>query len=119
ENRKSNLYVVHPDGSGLRKLRDSTQPFGWAPQSRRLLVSYRDGVALLDLAGKLRVLPNAACADGAEYSPDGRWIALARCVGGKRYPTRIAIERADGTAFRWLTRGRTVWGDGSPRWAPD
>jgi Tol biopolymer transport system component len=114
ENGTSTLYLVRPDGSQLHKLRDAITSVSWSSDSRRLLIRGRKGLATLDFAGRTRPLAHASCAADGAWSPNGRWIAFAKCNG----PTfnSIAIERPDGTGFRWLTR---TPGDESPVWAPD
>jgi TolB protein len=117
ENGTTSLYVVAPDGTRLRKLRAAVRgPGVWAPDSRRLLVPYRNGLATIDLAGRLRRLPHARCAADGSWSPNGRWIAFASCVDRTRSRFGISVEYPDGGSFRRLTRSSS---DADPAWAPD
>jgi dipeptidyl aminopeptidase/acylaminoacyl peptidase len=116
ENQKSNLYLVRPDGTQLRMLRASIRGVAtWSPDSRRLLVRYRQGLVTIDLAGRMRPLPHAGCAGDGAWSPNGRWIAFPKCFATLSH-LRIAIEHPDGSAFSWLTRSHD---DFEPTWAPD
>jgi hypothetical protein len=64
-------------------------------------------------------LANSACAEDGASSPGGRFIAMSKCAG-RRNQTGIAVERADGRGFHWLTkpRGRTG-SSGTPVLSPD
>ena len=115
EQGKSNLYVVHPDGSGEREILRAVGAAAWAPDSTRMLIAPRQGLEIVDLAGHVHMLPHAGCSGGGSWSPNGRWIAFAKCFG-KPYNDGIAIEHPDGTGFRWLTR---TGSDDDPVWAPD
>jgi Tol biopolymer transport system component len=116
ESQKSNLYIVRPDGRQLRKLHESIRGVAtWSPDSRRLLIRYRTGLTTIDLAGRTRWLPNARCAGDGAWSPNGRWIAFAKCVETLSH-LRLAIEHPDGSGFSWLTRTSD---DFDPAWAPD
>ena len=119
ENGRSDLYVVRPDGSGLREVAPAVGAAQWAPDSRGFLIAPRQGLALVDLAGRIRVLPHTGCGGGGSLSPDGRWLAFGRCLG-RPYHTGIAVERLDGSGLRWLAKPVTDrGGNGSPVWSPD
>jgi Tol biopolymer transport system component len=121
EDRKNDLYVVHPDGSALRLVYRKTRPASaasWAPSSRRLLLATRRGPATVDLAGRVRIVPRSTCANDGAFSPDGKLIAMAKCTGS-RSDNGIAVERVDGIGFRWLVRPRSRFDAGSPAWSPD
>jgi Tol biopolymer transport system component len=122
EHRKYVLYVVRPDSTGLRKLRESRAAAPkWAPDSRRLLVPYGNGLATVGLDGSLRRVPNASCAGDGSFSPNGRWIAFARCYDAHDH-TGIAVEHADGSGLRWIVRPAhaiAVQGASEPVWSPD
>jgi Tol biopolymer transport system component len=118
ESRKQNLYVVHPDGTGERRLRTSTSWAAWAPDSRRLLLSTRYGLATVDLASRVRAVPNSQCAADGAFSPNGKLIAMSKCVG-RRYHTGIAVERVDGSGLRWLAKPISQAGSWGPAWSPE
>jgi Tol biopolymer transport system component len=119
ENGTYNVYVVRTDGSGLRPVARVLGSAEWAPDSMHILVAVRRGLALVDLAGRIRMLPHTACSGDGSLSPDGRWLAFARCLGLPSH-TGIAVERLDGSGLRWLARPVTDrGGNGSPAWSPD
>ena len=117
ERGTTNLYVVAPDGSRLRKLASAAgAPAAWAPDSRRLLIASHGRVRVVDLAGHTRAVRNGGCAQEPAWSANSKWIAYAKCLGSTRARTGIAIEHPDGSGFRWLRR---TGFDSSPVWAPD
>ncbi|WP_217915670.1 TolB family protein [Miltoncostaea marina] len=109
----SAVWVVRPDGTGLRRLlRDAYAP-AWSPEGRRLAVT-RD-----DARGRPRVLIAPAAGGRARpltagaapsWSPDGRRLVVAR--DGDLY-----LVDADGTGAYRLTR--TPWAELDPAWSPD
>jgi Tol biopolymer transport system component len=118
ENRKQDLYVVRPDGVSLRRLRVNASWATWAPDSRRLLITTRHGLATIDLTGRVRGVPHSACAGDGAFSPNGNLIAMSKCIG-RRYHTGIAVEQMDGSHFRWLVRPRGRYGAWNPAWSSD
>jgi dipeptidyl aminopeptidase/acylaminoacyl peptidase len=116
ENQDSNLYIVRPDGTQLKRLHASISGAAtWSPDSRLLLARNRQGLATIDLAGRARAFPHARCAGDGAWSPNGRWIVFPKCASTQTH-LRLAIEHPDGTAFRWLT---TSTDNDHPAWSPD
>jgi Tol biopolymer transport system component len=144
---KTRLYVVQPDGRGLRALtrptatQDNDSQPDWSPDGRRivfrrfvdvglpeerarLFVVRADGSGLRDLT---RATCSASCLGDAEpaWSPDGKRIAFVRTIGPPP-PARprvvgIFVMDADGTHVRQLTQRRGTFRkeDHAPSWSPD
>ena len=114
---KYDVYVVHPDGSGRRRLTrtpyDALAPT-WSPDGHRLAfvqVGRRGSaitVARADGTGVQRVTPFRRWMWSPVWSPDGNWIAYAR--NGNIWRMTPA-----GTHNVNLTR-TPIW-EGSPDWA--
>jgi Tol biopolymer transport system component len=104
------IYVVHPDGTGLRRLiRGPTSDVVWSGDGRRLAYMGPRGiyVARSDGTDRRRIL-------GTEYSlpawaPDGRALAV---VG----PGGVDLVRRDGSALRRIPRTASLT---EPAWSPD
>src|SRR4051812_3309714 len=136
------LYVVQPDGRGLRALgRGADSEADWSPDGRR--VAFRrfvnggpDGaraqIFVIGADGRgPRNLTAASCAasclanEEPAWSPDGRRIAFVRSLGAPA-PARpralgIFVMNADGTHLRQLTQrtGTFRTEDRAPSWSPD
>lgn len=117
------LWTVHVDGSGLRRVPDSTLGtiYGWAPDGSRLLVAFYGavedpppGTYLVSVAdgARTRVFEDAERIGWAIWSPDGTTLAADTEDG-------IWIADGDGSNPRLLVPTTT---DGDmfvePRWAP-
>jgi TolB protein len=81
------LYLVRPDGTGLKQLTSSSSDdtdASWSPDSRWIVYSSTRGglepanlfvIALRD-AGPIRVTHESYYDGAPSWSPDGRWIAF-------------------------------------------
>ncbi|HEX6701342.1 MAG TPA: hypothetical protein VF101_11480, partial [Gaiellaceae bacterium] len=112
------VYTVRANGRGLRKLfqldRTAALPV-WSPDGRRLAQGTRDGLRLLDPAGRtVRTLTHSVFDHDPDWSPDGRWIAFLRTIESRSY---LFAVRPDGSGLHQLTHAlRRI--DGF-EWAPD
>src|SRR6266568_5156707 len=115
---KTQLYVIHPDRSGFRKLTDD--PHGaftpaWSPDGRWIAYGGR-GISLVRPGGSLnRSLTHHRRDVSPSWSPDGRRLAFTRIFeGGVR--TDVFVVDRDGSGLTRLTRdGKSSW----PVWSPD
>jgi TolB protein len=102
--RDHRLFLIRPDGSGLRRLtsRHGLEP-DWSPGSRQLTF-VRDGRIYRLVLGR-RVRPRRVTVRsgrGPAWSPDGRWILFSRGNEGFRAIYRV---RPNGTGLRTVTTG--------------
>jgi Tol biopolymer transport system component len=119
---KSDIYVMNADGTGERRLTDSTADEGypsWSPDGRTITFdSDRDGnfeIYAMDVdGGNLRRLTNHPARDiSASWSPDGSEIAFMSDRGGG---FDVYVMRADGTAVDKRSATGTSW---FPVFSPD
>jgi len=121
----SDLYVIRPDGTGLRRLTntsDSTEEAPtWSPDGRRIVYSHHGFVGVpgsVDVIGVAGTGSHRlfAVPDGWAYptlSPDGRWIAFTEWLGDPG----MYIVRSDGHGLHKLPG---VGGEPArPTWSPD
>ena len=117
------IWVVHPDGSGLRDLRMLGRDPTWSPDSRRLAFSVNAGdttnppgreVPGIYTAALKRPQPKLIAEGGSSpsWSPDGRRIAFPRAGS-----TDLMTVSPDGSNLRNLTNTPNVW-EGEPAWSP-
>jgi TolB protein len=134
---QSDLYRIHPDGTGLEQLTEDPafdDQGTLSPDGKSLaFVSTRsDGFAnlwLLDMASRKyrNLTPGASGNFRPSWSPDGRWIAFSsdRDASPGRFPgqwehmqsTGIYLIHPDGSGLRRLTKSGGF--AGSPTWSPD
>jgi TolB protein len=138
------LYVVRPDGRGLRALARGQTPDAqpaWSPDGRRIAfrrlvnpgaAGERAQIFVVNADGRgLRNLTAASCTasclgnEEPAWSPDGKRIAFVRSLGASP-PARpraigIFVMNADGTHVRQLTQrnGTFHTEDRAPTWSPD
>jgi Tol biopolymer transport system component len=133
------LWVVRPDGSGLRRLTASPRARSdynpdWSPDGstvlfeRRVLDGVGDELYLVGADGSgLRSITTCVqeCWSDSEarWSADGRQIAFGRATGphDRNSPSLIAIYlmNADGTGLRQLSHPPQGYEDHYPTWSPD
>ena len=89
------IYIIHPDGSGLKRLTPATvqaRPVDWMPDSRALAISVSssegDQLVLVDIvSGASRTMLTIAKSKSGfrALSPDGKQITFNETVFGKSY----------------------------------
>jgi TolB protein len=114
---RRNVYVVRPDGTGLRRLtRGLNVGPEWSPDGRRIAWSCGDDICVMNADGKRKQhVTDAAGTNGDEgpaWAPDGKRLAFARS------------ETSSGLVLYTVRLGRTpvrlpggITGD-APDWSP-
>jgi Tol biopolymer transport system component len=117
------IYLVHPDGTGLRRLTRTPHNEGsltWSPRGRRLVYAGRRwDVFILDLADRRAIrVSRRKCGEGADlltWSPRGNQLAFRSSPA--RMDAEIVAANTDGTDIRQLTDDCNVW-ERNPAWSP-
>jgi TolB protein len=109
----SSIWVIRPDGHGLRRLIRDGYAAAWSPDGSRIAFTRDDSrekphVYVADSGG--RNVRRVAAGAHPTWSPDGRRIAFTRA--GDLYSSSAA-----GKAVRRLTR--TDFYESDPAWSPD
>jgi Tol biopolymer transport system component len=117
----SHVYVMRADGTGTRRLTDSSQNDdhpSWSPDGKRILFAREGALWVIPAAGgkARRVGHGLGNAADPAWSPDGRRIAYDYRRPGSAN-RELYVMHADGTGIRQLTRLRHV--SGFPAWSPD
>ena len=112
----SEIYVIHPDGSGERQITPTFKElYGapvWSPDSRKLLFGAGGDLRVVNEDGSgLQRLNTRASAGVGSWSPDGKTIAYTERQNG----SDIFLVGLDGRRIR-LTRGGS---SSDPSWSPD
>jgi Tol biopolymer transport system component len=120
---RSFIYLVRPDGSGLRRLAEGGSP-AWSPDGRRLVFATRSGhIATISRLGRgmRRVTKRRGCSDHSPaFSPGGSQLAFVR---GPRQESACAealmAVRTDGRRLRRLyDPAPRVFAAGGLDWQP-
>jgi len=121
--RPPNLFSVPADGSeNAKRLLESpvgSFPLVWTPDGQSLI--YRKGadIWVLDLDGDAKpMITGVSPSDGADLSPDGRWLAYVSDESGQNevyvtsYPAtgaRVPISTAGGDRPVWSPKGGNLY----------
>lgn len=123
EGGKARIFVVHPDGSNLIPLTESSSNNGmfyWSPDARRILfASDRDGNPEIytmnsDDSGTTHLTNNPAFDTAPAFSPDGSHIAFRSDRDGHY---QLYIMNADGSGQKNLSNNNE--NDNWFWWSPD
>ena len=122
---RQGIWVVRPNGGGLRRLTPNSIGAGWptwSPDGKRILfVGSPAGddfandlyVMRADGSGLRRLAKIPGSVEDPDWSPDGRKIVFG--VYGDDFKVRVAVMGANGRGLRMLTPK----GNGAPDWSPD
>ena len=88
------------------------QDLAWSPDGTRLAYVAGASAYVMQVAKPKQITPIRTNATSPTWSPDGRFIAYDRCVGGRA--SGIDVARSDGSHVRHLTRLGC-----SPSWSHD
>jgi len=113
------MYVMNPDGSGLRQLSSipCSQP-DWSPDGRRLVCSARSNIATMraDGSGFRQLTRGPDYEEGPVFSPGGSRIAFLRLDSSLRKPPSIYTIGSTGGRLRLVARPYFHIGFGPPDW---
>jgi tricorn protease len=120
---RAEIWVIGADGKNARKLTDADtekNAQSWSPDSKSFAYSASDKkLYVLDLAtGQSRVVASgeAGAPQGAEFSPDGKWLAYAKADRDLR--PHVWIVPAAGGEERMINDDG-LFANASPRWTSD
>jgi len=124
------IWVVHADGTGLRRLTSSpmteNEP-AWSPDGRKIIFTRDPGYELPEIwvmnadgSAKRRLTRDANRDDDPAWSPDGSKIAFASSALDSFIDSNIYVMQADGSGRRLLASGHGEhFGLYEPGWSPD
>jgi len=127
----ADLYVVGPDGSGLRKItpepmRDGLQQYSFSPDSSEVIFVGNGSnagdvyIAKADGGGvrRLELGPDMAVGDPSFRPPDGREIVFAGSPHGDTSEVGIYVVKPDGSGLRSLVEPSRTTATVHPLWSP-
>ncbi len=128
DNALMSVYVKASDGSGVPRMvfsPDSLEnagqivPYGWTPDGSGLIVGFTNenasNLAIVEVErGEMDIiLETPASEEGADLSPDGRWLAYASDEAGD---FQVFVQPFPAGGGKWqISRDGGV----GPRWSPD
>lgn len=124
EGQGTSLYVIRPDGSGLRQIDPRGEEVAWSPDGNKLyfFANYSGQVEIWVIqreGGGLKQISNLYAAlvfpdHSLRVSPDGKWLAFY-AVGPEvaQYGTEVYIIRTDGSGLQNISHavGQDEWLD--------
>jgi Tol biopolymer transport system component len=106
--RELGVWIVHPDGSGRRRVGPSDEDEGvlysWSPDGARLAIAAGSRLLVASTTGRTRPIGPQLVSDtyaSPLWSADGTRLTVAAHTG--KDPAQIWSIRADGTGLRRLT----------------
>jgi len=119
------VYSMRMDGSGVTRVSFVTSNYctspSWSPKGDRIAFVCRADsgfqifTAAPDGSSPLQ-LTSVGDNEDPEFSPDGRYLVFASTYERGAGNFGIALMRVDGSAFTYITKGRSI--DSEPTWGP-
>jgi Tol biopolymer transport system component len=118
------LFIIRPDGTGLRRLTADTSGAGyarWSPDGQRILFSSgTSALWIVDVAsGKSRQISDPTdpgLFTDANWSPDGRQIVYRHFTPGTPASIELVLANADGSHQSMLWVAPIGYGGNRPDW---
>lgn len=117
------VWVIRPNGSGLRRLITAATDPAWSPDGKRIAFVRNGQIYTATAAGTgVRRLTRTKTADfGPSWSPDGKRIvfsSLHRQKNQAKDDQRLSIINIDGTGLREITDTNPLFWADAPAWQP-
>ncbi len=117
------IYVLRPDGSGVRRLTDARGAdlwISWSPDGKRIAFSSRrtgaPEIYVMNADGTSQARLTDGGGSAPSWSPDGKRIAFMRKVDGQSQIFVMSAGTAGGNSVLLASTGANEW---NPIWSPD